>query len=83
MTSSSASNPLVSVKVAALIPAYREAAHIGEVVRRVREQLDTVLVVDDGSPDETADRARQAGAEVIVHSQNAGKEPPLRPASGC
>jgi len=60
-------------KVAALIPAYREARHIGEVVRRVREQMQNVLVVDDGSPDETAERARKAGAEVIVHTQNAGK----------
>ena len=60
-------------KVAALIPAYREAAHIGEVVRRVRAQLQNVLVVDDGSPDDTAEHARQAGAEVIVHARNAGK----------
>ena len=73
MTSAAEQKPLDPAKVAALIPAYREAAHIGEVVSRVRQQLATVLVIDDGSPDETAERARQAGAEVIVHSQNAGK----------
>ena len=67
------SNTFAPEKVAALIPAYREAAHIAEVVRRVRAQLAHVLVVDDGSPDDTAERARQAGAEVIVHAQNAGK----------
>ncbi|MDD5349158.1 MAG: glycosyltransferase family 2 protein [Chthoniobacteraceae bacterium] len=67
---SEASRPL---KIAALIPAYREGRRIGEVVRRVRAQLDVVLVVDDGSPDATADLAREAGAEVIVHAQNAGK----------
>ena len=66
-------SPFDPAKVAALIPAYREAVHIGEVVRRVCEQLGTVLVIDDGSPDATADCARQAGAEVIVHAQNAGK----------
>jgi len=60
-------------KVAVLIPAYCEAFHIGDVVRRVCEQLCTVLVIDDGSPDMTADCARQAGAEVIVHPKNAGK----------
>ena len=49
------------MKIAALIPAYREEAHIADVVRRVRQQLDTVLVVDDGSPDATAARAREAG----------------------
>lgn len=60
-------------KVAALIPAFREEAHIADVVRRVKAQLDTVLVVDDGSPDETAQRAREAGADVIVHEINSGK----------
>lgn len=59
--------------VAALIPAYREAAHIFEVARRAHQQLDTVLVVDDGSPDATAAEAERAGVEVIRHEQNAGK----------
>jgi len=58
---------------AAVIPAYNEEKHIGDVVRRTRQKLDDVLVVDDGSRDKTADRARDAGAEVIVHSQNRGK----------
>src|SRR6185437_8535273 len=60
-------------KVAAVIPAYNEEKHIGDVVRRTRQKLDDVLVVDDGSTDETAKRAREAGAEVIVHEQNRGK----------
>jgi glycosyltransferase involved in cell wall biosynthesis len=59
--------------VAAVIPAYEEEKHIGEVVHRTRQQLDHVLVVDDGSSDETATRAREAGAEVIVHPKNRGK----------
>ena len=58
---------------AAVIPAYGEEKHIGDVVRRTRQQLDHVLVVDDGSNDQTAARAREAGAEVIVHPQNRGK----------
>jgi glycosyltransferase involved in cell wall biosynthesis len=70
---STAPNRFNPSKVAALIPAYREAAHIGEVVQRVCEQLGTVLVIDDGSPDATADCARQAGAEVIIHPENSGK----------
>jgi len=60
-------------KIAAVIPAYNEEKHIGDVVRRTRQKLDDVLVVDDGSFDKTADRAREAGAEVIVHEQNLGK----------
>src|SRR5256886_14854049 len=60
-------------KIAAVIPAYNEEIHIGEVVRRTRQQLDDVLVVDDGSRDKTAERAREAGAGVIVHEKNLGK----------
>ncbi len=59
--------------VAAVIPAYNEEKHIGDVVRRTRSQLDHVLVVDDGSGDETKDRAGEAGAEVAIHSENRGK----------
>src|SRR5438874_13103910 len=60
-------------RTAAVIPAYNEEKHIGDVVRRTRQQLDHVLVVDDGSRDKTADRAREAGGEVIVHQKNLGK----------
>ena len=59
--------------VAAVIPAYLEEKHIADVVRRTLEELDKVLVVDDGSADATAVTARNAGAEVIVHPQNVGK----------
>ena len=59
--------------VAAIIPAYLEENHIADVARRTLQQLDHVLVVDDGSPDATAANARNAGAEVIVHPQNRGK----------
>ena len=64
---------LIRLKAAAIIPAYCEEKHVGNVVRRTRQQLDHVLVIDDGSNDQTAQRAREAGAEVIVHSQNRGK----------
>ena len=59
--------------IAVVVPAFNEQAHIGEVVLRTRAQLENVLVVDDGSSDKTAERARSAGAEVIVHEQNRGK----------
>jgi len=60
-------------QTAAVIPAYQDEKHIGDVARRTRERLDHVLVVDDGSTDKTAQRAREAGVEVIVHDRNQGK----------
>jgi glycosyltransferase involved in cell wall biosynthesis len=61
------------VTVAAVIPAYHEEKHIGDVVRRTLKQLANVVVVDDGSTDATAEEARKAGADLIVHEQNRGK----------
>jgi len=61
------------LKFAAVIPAFGEEKHIGGVARRTRAKLEHVLVVDDGSSDATAARAREAGAEVIVHPENRGK----------
>lgn len=66
------------LKIAALIPGYREEKHIGAVVSGVRKYLACVLVVDDGSPDSTVEVARQAGAEVIVHAKNQGKGAALK-----
>ena len=60
-------------QTAAVIPAYQDEKHIGNIARRTRERLDHVLVIDDGSTDQTEKRAREAGAEVIVHAQNQGK----------
>jgi glycosyltransferase involved in cell wall biosynthesis len=59
--------------VAALIPCYFEEKRVAEVVRRVRAQLDTVLVVDDGSTDRTSEEAKAPGVEVIRHEVNQGK----------
>ena len=59
--------------IAAVIPAYNEEKHIRNVVERTKRELQHVLVVDDGSRDETAARARLSGAEVISHPENRGK----------
>ncbi|HET6887560.1 MAG TPA: glycosyltransferase family 2 protein [Candidatus Udaeobacter sp.] len=68
-------DPLAQIRsqTAAVIPAYQDEKHIGDIVRRTRKQLHYVIVVDDGSSDRTAQRAREAGAEVITHDQNRGK----------
>jgi glycosyltransferase involved in cell wall biosynthesis len=61
------------MKIAALIPAFREEKHITGVVLGTREHIPDVLVVDDGSGDATGDLARRAGADVVVNAPNLGK----------
>ena len=67
-----------ALRVAATIPAYQAGASVGDVVRATLEQLPTVLVVDDGSDDNTGERAREAGARVLRVEENQGKGHALR-----
>lgn len=55
-----------------LIPAYNESLTITEVVSAARATGQAVLVIDDGSSDNTALLARQAGATVLSHACNMG-----------
>jgi len=57
-----------------LIPAYDEGARLATVLNRVREAAPDfdVIVVDDGSRDDTADVAAAAGARVLRHPFNLG-----------
>jgi glycosyltransferase involved in cell wall biosynthesis len=61
------------VSTAALVPAYDAAAPIADVVRGAAGVLTPVMVVDDGSTDDTAARAEAAGAIVVRQPQNRGK----------
>jgi glycosyltransferase involved in cell wall biosynthesis len=63
--------------IVALIPGYTEGPRIGPVVEAARRHL-PVIVVDDGSSDATATRARAAGAEVVEQRPNQGKGAALR-----
>lgn len=58
--------------IVALIPAYNEAAHIGDVVTRALKYV-PVVVIDDGSSDRSGATAALAGAKVLAHKINQGK----------
>src|SRR5713101_7831657 len=52
-------------KLVAVFPAFNEAGHVGKVVESTRPFVDRVIVVDDGSQDDTAAEACSAGACVF------------------
>lgn len=60
------------MKVVALVPAYNEEKTIGNVIDRVRPFVEKILVVNDGSTDETERTAFAHGAVVLSHSINRG-----------
>lgn len=62
----------------AIIPALNEEISIGSVVIGTKKHVDHVIVIDDGSTDNTAEIAKSAGAEVIKHARNMGKGEALK-----
>jgi glycosyltransferase involved in cell wall biosynthesis len=56
-----------------VVPAFNEAAVVGEVVADVRSVFDHVVCVDDGSSDGTGEIARRAGAHLVRHPINLGQ----------
>jgi glycosyltransferase involved in cell wall biosynthesis len=65
--------------ISVIIPAYNESKSIGKVVETVQEILNEnqinnfeILVIDDGSSDDTGNKAEESSAKVIKHPHNAG-----------
>ena len=66
---SAPSDPVFAI----LIPAYNEAATIRAVVEGALEHSDRVIVIDDGSQDDTAAAVQDLPVQLIRHEANAGK----------
>lgn len=59
-------------KILAVIPCLNEGQFISDIVTRTRKYADVVIVIDDGSTDNTAEAAEKAGARVIKHGVRRG-----------
>ncbi|MCJ7516112.1 MAG: glycosyltransferase family 2 protein [Dehalococcoidia bacterium] len=59
-------------KILAVIPCLNEGQFISDIVTRARKYADVVIVIDDGSTDDTAEAAEKAGAKVIKHEVRRG-----------
>src|SRR5207302_7188446 len=72
-----AERPLSAPDLSVIIPAYNEALRLPPTLEKIRAHLAgssyELLVVDDGSQDETAPRAVAAGAQVVRNDGNRGK----------
>ena len=66
--------PMSTIELSVIIPAKNEAASIGQVVAGVRQRYTDaeILIVDDGSSDDTKKTAEEAGATVISHPHSLG-----------
>lgn len=66
------------MKVCCIIPAYQESRAIDQVIRIAQKYCTHVVVVDDGSTDNTGKIAQDNGATVLRHPTNLGKGAALR-----
>ena len=65
----------------AVIPAYNEERHVVRIIKKTKKFIEKVVVVDDGSKDNTKKVAEKAGAIVLRHIVNLGKGAALK--TGC
>jgi len=78
--SSASEQPQRRPKIIAAIPCFNEERCIGSVVIKVKKFVDSVIVIDDGSTDATAEIAAEAGAAIHQHGQNRGYGAAIRSA---
>jgi len=63
---------MTNPKVSVVIPAYNEAMSIGKVVTNCKAFCDEIIVIDDGSTDDTAEIAKKSGALLLRNEKNLG-----------
>ncbi len=68
-------------RTSVIIPAYNEEKEISNVILGVKKYCRSVIVIDDGSSDDTCTKAIEAGAELLRHPVNLGKGAALK--TGC
>ncbi|MDP2918500.1 MAG: glycosyltransferase family 2 protein [bacterium] len=68
-------------KIFLIIPAYNEAERIGAVLEKAKQYCKNIIVIDDGSCDQTFSAAAAGGVLVLQHKINLGKGASL--ATGC
>ncbi len=64
-----------------IIPAYNEGSRIEDVIIKTRQYAENIIVVDDGSSDDTFQKAQKQGVTVLRHLVNLGKGAALK--TGC
>lgn len=72
-------------QVSVLIPAYNESGRIADTLQAVRQiaedgHIEEIIVVDDGSTDDTSAKAEHAGADIVFRQENRGKGAALQTA---
>ena len=65
-------------RILAIIPCYNEEESVGTIVSQAKRYVDEVIVINDGSKDNTTKRAQESGANVLVHNMNKGKSAAIK-----
>ncbi|MDE0469138.1 MAG: glycosyltransferase family 2 protein [Candidatus Poribacteria bacterium] len=66
------------MEICLLLPAYNESKTIGEIIQESSEFISEIVVIDDGSSDETGEIAIASGAVCLSNAMNRGKGSALR-----
>lgn len=69
------------MKIYIVVPAYNESRYIGRFLAKLTSVTKNIVVIDDGSSDDTTKVAKKSGVKVLTHMTNLGKGSALK--TGC